>query len=109
LHYIANFDIAVYPRTWVQPPARFNLKLAQFMAFGVPVVSTDLDESFILREVGSGIVCKSQEDFSRALAELAQSPEKRSELGDAGRNYAQKALDWSLLLPIYKNILMGNV
>jgi glycosyltransferase involved in cell wall biosynthesis len=107
LNYVANFDLGVYPRTWAQPPARFNVKLAQFMACGVPVVATDLDESFILKESGSGIVSESQESFSESLARLAQSAEKRAALGDAGRRYARENLDWSLLVPKYKEILMG--
>ncbi|MPZ76994.1 MAG: glycosyltransferase [Deltaproteobacteria bacterium] len=105
LNYIASVDIGVYPRTWVQPPGRFNVKLAQFMACGIPVVSTDLDESFIVRETGCGIVCKSQEDFAQALVGLAQSAEKRAELGNAGRIYAKTNLDWSVLVPIYRDIL----
>ena len=105
LNYVSNFDIGAYPRTWAQPRGRFNVKLAQFMACGIPVVSTDLDESFILREAGSGIVCKSEENFSKALVELAQSADKRAELANAGRAYARTNLDWSILVPMYKQIL----
>lgn len=107
LNYVANVDIGVYPRTWTPPPARFSVKIAQFMACRIPVVSRDLDESFILTKAGCGIVCKTQEDFSRALVELSQSAEKRAELGNAGRNYAKTNLEWSVLVPIYKDILMG--
>jgi glycosyltransferase involved in cell wall biosynthesis len=77
------------------------------MACGIPVVSTDLDESFILREAGCGIVCQSKENFAEALVELAQSAEKRAELGKAGRTYAQANLDWSVLVPMYKDVLDG--
>lgn len=107
LNYVSNFDIGVYPRTWAQPRGRFNVKLAQFMACGVSIVSTNLDESFILKEADSGIVCKSEEDFSKALVELAQSAERRAQLGRAGRTYAQAHLDWSVLVPMYKNVLNG--
>jgi glycosyltransferase involved in cell wall biosynthesis len=107
LSYISNVDIGVYPRTWMQAPGRFSVKLAQFMACGVPVVSTDLDESFILKEASSGIICKSPEDFSVALMELAQSAQKRDTLGRAGRNYARAKLDWLVLIPIYMQILNG--
>jgi glycosyltransferase involved in cell wall biosynthesis len=106
LNYLANVDIGVYPRTWTPPPARFSVKIAQFMACGIPIVSRDLDESFVLREARCGIVCKTQEDFSRALVELTQSAEKRAELGRAGLNYAQTNLDWSVLVPVYQKILM---
>jgi glycosyltransferase involved in cell wall biosynthesis len=107
LNYLANVDIGVYPRTWTPPPARFSVKIAQFMACRIPVVSRDLDESFVLKEAGCGVVCDSQDDFSGALVELARSAEKRAELGNAGRVYAQTKLDWSILVPIYKEILMG--
>jgi len=107
LNHVANFDLGVYPRTWAQPPARFNVKLAQFMACGVPVVATDLDESFIVKESGSGIVSGSEESFSQSLVRLAQSAEARAALADAGRRYARENLDWSLLVPKYKEILAG--
>jgi glycosyltransferase involved in cell wall biosynthesis len=106
-NYLGTVDIGVYPRTWTPPPARFSVKIAQFMACGIPVVSRDLDESFVVTDAGCGIVCKSQEDFSRALVELARSAEKRAELGNAGRIYAQTNLEWSVLVPLYKEILMG--
>jgi glycosyltransferase involved in cell wall biosynthesis len=107
LTYLADVDIGVYPRTWSPPPGRFSVKIAQFMACGIPVISTDLDESFILREARCGIVCKSQEDFSGAVVELAQCTEKRAELGNAGRHYAKANLDWSVLVPTYRDILNG--
>jgi glycosyltransferase involved in cell wall biosynthesis len=107
LNYLANVDIGVYPRTWNPPPARFSVKIAQFMACGIPVVSRDLDESFVVTDAGCGIVCKSQADFSRALADLAQSVERRNELGNAGRAYAKTNLDWSVLMPLYREILLG--
>ena len=105
LNYLSDLDIGVYPRTWSPPPGRFSVKIAQFMACGVPVVSTNLDEGSILREARSGIVCESQEDFSRALIELARSPEKRATLGRAGKSYAEKKLDWSVLTPAYMDLL----
>jgi glycosyltransferase involved in cell wall biosynthesis len=107
LNYIPNFDIGVYPRTWSPPPGRFSVKIAQFMASATPVVSCDLDESFILNEAGCGVVCDSQDDFSQALVGLARSAERRAQLGNAGRMYAQAKLDWSVLIPIYKDILNG--
>jgi glycosyltransferase involved in cell wall biosynthesis len=107
LNYVSNFDIGVYPRTWAQPPGRFNMKLAQFMACGVPIVSNNLDESFIVKETMGGLVCDSRHDFARALVVLARSAEKRMDLGTAGRMYAQTKLDWSVLVPIYKDIIKG--
>jgi glycosyltransferase involved in cell wall biosynthesis len=102
LNYISNFDIGVYPRTWSPPPGRFSVKIAQFMACGVPIVSTTVDEAFIIREAQCGIVCPSQECFSKALVELALAPEKRTDLGKSGQAYATMNLDWSKLVRRYE-------
>jgi len=107
LNYLRNVDIGVYPRTWDPPPARASIKIAQFMACGIPVVSRNLDESLIVTEARCGIVCNSAKEFSQALVDLAQSPEKRAKLGNTGRAYAQSHLDWSVIVPIYKDILMS--
>jgi glycosyltransferase involved in cell wall biosynthesis len=105
LTYLADLDIGVYPRTWSPPPGRFSVKIAQFMACGVPVVSTQLDEGLILQEAGSGVLCESPETFSDALVELARSPGKRSALGQAGKQYAETHLEWSVLMPTYLQLL----
>jgi glycosyltransferase involved in cell wall biosynthesis len=104
LPYVSNFDVAVYPRTFVDRPGRFRLKIAEYMACGVPVVSTDLDEAFIVRDAACGIVCHSTEEFARALIELARSAEARVQLGEAGRQYARAHLDWSLLARRYREL-----
>jgi len=107
LNYLANVDIGVYPRTWNPPPARFSVKIAQFMACGIPVVARDLDECFVITEANCGIVCKTQRDFIQGLVELTRNEEKRDSLGKAGRSYAVTNLDWSVLVPIYKKVLMS--
>jgi glycosyltransferase involved in cell wall biosynthesis len=104
LNYVANFDIGVYPRTWSPPPGRFSVKIAQFMACGVPVVSTPVDEAFIVQEAQCGIVCASQAHFTKALVELAQTTERRTELGKAGQGYAAMNLNWSKLIRRYERM-----
>jgi glycosyltransferase involved in cell wall biosynthesis len=106
LNYVSNFDIAVYPRTYTLPPGRFSVKISQYMACGIPIISTNVDESFIVKEVSCGIVCNSQGEFCEALINSARSPEMRSELGKFGRMHAEANLDWSLLVRRYENILM---
>jgi glycosyltransferase involved in cell wall biosynthesis len=102
LNYISNVDIGVYPRTWSPPPGRFSVKIAQFMACGVPVVSTGMDEAFIVDEAQCGIVCASQERFSQVLVDLALAPERRTELGRSGQAYATTNLNWSTLIRRYE-------
>jgi len=105
LTYLADLDIGVYPRTWSPPPGRFSVKIAQFMACGVPVVSTQLDEGLILQEARSGVLCRTLEEFADALVELARSSEKRSTLGLSGKRYARQKLEWSVLMPGYLQLL----
>ena len=108
LNYISNLDIGVYPRTWSPPPGRFSIKIAQFMACGVPVVSTSVDEAFIIEESRCGSVCDSQESFIKALIELARSPERRTELGKAGQRYAMTNLNWAKLMQHYEQMFRGR-
>jgi glycosyltransferase involved in cell wall biosynthesis len=97
---VANFDIAVYPRR-VDLGGRFSVKLAEFMACGVPVVSTNVSESFVIAEAGGGIVVESPEAFVQALVTLARSPDMRRSLGEAGRRFGQ-SLDWDMLAVRYQ-------
>lgn len=105
LNYVANFDIAVYPRTYTLPPGRFAVKLAQYMACGIPIVATNRDESCIVKEVSCGMVCDSPNEFGNALVEAARSAEARRELGVRGRRYAEANLEWSALVRKYEELL----
>jgi len=107
LNYIANLDIGVYPRTWTPPPGRSSVKISQFMGCGVPIVSTDVDEAFLIEEIGCGIVCDSQESFVKALIQLVRSPQQRAELGKSGKCYAMANLSWSRLLERYQTEVRG--
>ncbi len=95
--YISNFDIGVYPRTRVLPRGSFSVKLVQYMACGLPVASTTVEEALIVEEAKCGILCRSEHEFSRALISLARSPEMRMRLGAPGREYAKTHTAWSYL------------
>lgn len=105
LNYVANFDIGAYPRRLSDFPGRFRVKIAEYMALGIPVVSTRTDEAFILQDANCGVVCSSVEDFSKALVELARSADMRVQLGSRGRAYAKAHLDWDILVQQYEEIL----
>ena len=108
LNYISNLEIGVYPRTWSPPPGRFSIKIAQFMACAVPIVATGADEALIVQEAQCGIVCRSQEYFSKALVELALAPERRTELGKAGQRYAMTNLNWATLMQCYEQMFRDH-
>lgn len=105
LHFVENFDIGTYPRTIQLPLGRFSVKLAQYMACGVPIVSTGVDESFIVAEAKAGIITHSAQEFSGAVCDLVESARLRRELGDAGAKFAFENLEWEILVPKYRKIL----
>jgi len=105
LDYVACFDIGVYPRTGTLPPGRLSYKMAQYMACRVPIVSTAVAESFLVREAACGIICDSQPAFSEALVKLARSPAEAARFGMAGRAYAEHHFDWARLIPYYEQII----
>lgn len=104
LDYVSCFDLAVYPRTYPLPPGRFSVKIAQYLAMGVGVVSTAVEESEVIRDSGGGVVA-GRGDFAAALAALAESRERRESLGQAGREYARERLSWPSLVERYRGIL----
>lgn len=107
--HVANFDIGAYSRAQVLPPGRYSVKVAQYMACGIPVAATAVSEALVLREAGCGMICESQDAFSRALVTLARSPETRAQLGMAGKRYAQSALDWRGLVNRYESVIRDRL
>ena len=103
LPYYSLFDIALYPRlTDVQ--GRHSIKLLEYMACGLPVVSTTVSEAFRVRDAGAGILCLDQDNFVQTILELADDKEFRTTLGERGRRYAT-AYDWDEIAVNYDGIL----
>jgi glycosyltransferase involved in cell wall biosynthesis len=107
LPYYSLFDIALYPRvTDVQ--GRHSIKLLEYMACGLPIVSTAVSEAFHVRDSGAGIICPDQDKFIQAVVHLAERDELRQKLGDRGREYAT-AFDWNEIAYSYDKILIDCV
>ncbi|MCR4407954.1 MAG: glycosyltransferase family 4 protein [Anaerolineae bacterium] len=100
LNYVANFDIAVYPRQ-VDFEGRFSVKLIEYMGCGVPIVSTNVGESFIVTEAKSGLIASDVKGFADALIRLCRDPALRHELGENGRRFAVD-YDWDAIAMRYE-------
>jgi glycosyltransferase involved in cell wall biosynthesis len=100
LTYYSLFDIALYPRT-VDFQGRHSIKLIEFMACGLPIVSTDVSESLHVARSEAGLICDSQEAFVEAILRLAGNATLRRTFGEKGRRYAQ-AFNWDRLAERYE-------
>jgi glycosyltransferase involved in cell wall biosynthesis len=100
VNYIQNLDIAAYPRQ-VNLGERFIVKLGEYMACGVPIVSTNVAESFLVREAGAGLIASSEHEFVECVVRLARSPGLRRELGEAGHRFGAQH-DWDTLARRYE-------
>jgi glycosyltransferase involved in cell wall biosynthesis len=94
LDHVANFDLALYPRTADQGIQA--AKVAEYMGVGVPTVSYDFEVTSVLRETGAGVLVEGPRDFVDAVVRLvADGPARRGLAAAAAR--AGRELDWDLL------------
>src|SRR5207247_1241723 len=72
-------------------------KVMEYMAFGVPVVTTpNAASAELVRQYGSGVVVPFQDPAAavEAVLSLRADPARRQRLGNAGRDGAVRDLDW---------------
>ncbi len=80
---------------------RLSFKLLEYMAAGRPVVSTDVDESFPLKESGAGIVTEvDPEAMAKAVIELLDDDRLANQLARKGVEYARR-YDWNKMVENY--------
>jgi len=80
---------------------RLSIKLLEYMACGRPVVATNVDESFPLKESGAGIVTEiNAEAMAEAVIRLLDDDRLAEELSRKGVEYAQK-YEWRNIVEQY--------
>ena len=102
LAHVANFDIALYPRTEDQG-VRAS-KIAEYLGAGVPIVSYDYAVVGDVRTAGAGVLVETPREFAAAVERLAQRPDERARLAEAARA-AGRERDWRVLAARYAEIL----
>jgi L-malate glycosyltransferase len=82
-----GIDIGVYPlfqNEWVL--GKSGLKAIQYMAFGLPVVATNVGTTpIIIQHLENGCMVKSEEEWVDTLENLINNPNLRLKLGKAAR------------------------
>ena len=97
LDYVANFDLALYPRTADQGIQA--AKVAEYMGLGVPTVSYDFEVTSVLRETGAGVLVGEPREFVDAVVRLAgdvavpavRSPRPRAAQGASSTGKCSRA------------------
>jgi glycosyltransferase involved in cell wall biosynthesis len=102
LSYVANFDVALYPRAADQGIRA--VKTAEYLGVGAPIVSYDYEVVADVREAGAGILVREAREFSEAVVRLVTEPALRAEIASRART-AGAARDWRVLAERYDAIL----
>jgi len=95
--YIAEAAVYVAP---LRMGGGTRLKLLEAMAMGKPVVATRLGaEGYPVAHGRELLLADTPADFAAAVAGLLRAPERRDELGRAGRAFVEEQYDWRVILP----------
>ena len=96
--YIADAAVYVVPLR-MGGGARF--KILEALAMGKAVVSTTLGaEGFPVTHGRELLLADEPEDFAEAVVSLLSTPERRTELGWAGRAFVEAWYDWRVIVPL---------
>lgn len=80
-------------------------KTMEYMAFGLPVVSFDLKETRVsAADAAVYVEPNLVEAFARAIVDLLDDPDQRTEMGRRGRERVEGELAWSHQAPAYVGV-----
>jgi glycosyltransferase involved in cell wall biosynthesis len=99
---IANFDVALYPRT--EDTGIRASKVAEYLGAGVPIVSYDFAVVDDVREAGAGLLVDSGREFAEAVERVVRDGGLRAQLATAARAEGERR-DWRRLAAQVADIL----
>ena len=89
---LSNIDIGIMPLPddkWSK--GKCGLKALQFMALGIPTVCSPVGvNTDIIQDNENGLLAASEDEWIRKLSILLESPERREQLGRAGRRTVEQ-------------------
>ncbi len=74
-----------------------NLKLFEYMAAGLPVITTSLGCRGVSAVEDEHLLVREAELFTSEIISLAENEEKRQNLGSAAREYVKNHFDWNAI------------
>jgi glycosyltransferase involved in cell wall biosynthesis len=105
LPYLQKAAVAVAP---IQYGAGIQNKVLEAMACATPVIASSLAVSALETAPGKDLlVADSPGEWVEAILELLDSPEKRREIGGAGRQYVEEHHRWGKIVEDLEAIYAG--
>jgi glycosyltransferase involved in cell wall biosynthesis len=111
ISYLSTCDVCVVPDPSNPFTDRSTMaKLMEYMALGRPVVAFDLPEHRVSGgSVALYVTANDDAAMARAIADLMDDPDRRREMGEAGRRRVAEVLAWQHsvpnLLSVYEQVL----
>lgn len=104
-----DFDIGLAPLRGTRfDTSKSAIKAIEYMALGIPVLASDTTPyRGVVVDGVNGYLCRTEQDWSRRLRELAADPAQREELGAKGRQMAAEHTiehNWPLWAAVYKEL-----
>lgn len=107
IQHIQNFDVGIMPL--LDEPferGKCGYKLIQYMACGLPVVASPVGVNAQIVEHGvTGFLAENEQDWRQALAFLRDNPQKRREMGRAGRAKIEREYSLGATAPKLADLL----
>jgi len=105
---INTFDVGVMPlpdNEWTRGKCAF--KLIQYMACGVPVIGSPVGANNNAIDSECGFFASNSTEWLAALREVRDSPKRRSQWGEAGRERVTKNYSLEFTVPIIAKTLLN--
>lgn len=94
--YLSTADIALAPfESNDVTKAKSPLKIAEYLAMGVPIVASDIGEAPVMvQNAGRCTPCGDVKAMAKAACEILSDPKMRSNMQTAGRKQAETIYNW---------------
>ncbi|MGF1508231.1 MAG: glycosyltransferase family 4 protein [Myxococcota bacterium] len=103
---LAEVDLGVMPlldSPWSYGKCAF--KLVQYMAAGLPTVSTPIGANLDVATVRTGFWARNSVEWTHALRQLRDAPDTRKRMGRAGRQRVEEHYCLTQTLPVVEGVL----
>jgi glycosyltransferase involved in cell wall biosynthesis len=102
--WVAKAKVCIFPQD-VSLGRGSSLKLLEYMALGRPIVATDVDEAWPIKESGAGIITPlNPKIFAEKVVELLEDRRLAMRLAENGPKYA-KRYSWNNIVSRYVKLM----